>query len=97
MLVIDVQLPDNISTAPLLVVVHSILDFVHLTQYLMHTSETLAHLENVLQHFHNNKLILVALEVHKDFNLPKLHSCCHYVMYIKLFGTTVNCLESDYT
>ncbi|KAJ7816576.1 hypothetical protein B0H14DRAFT_3111685 [Mycena olivaceomarginata] len=87
-LIIDVQLPDNISTAPLLAAVRGILDFVHLAQYPMHTSETLAHLENALQRFHDNKSIFVTLEVREEFNLPKLHSCRHYVMYIKLFEYT---------
>ncbi|KAJ7342729.1 hypothetical protein DFH08DRAFT_1011044 [Mycena albidolilacea] len=95
-LVINVQLPDNISTAPLLAAVRGILNFVHLAQYPMHTSETLAHLENALQRFHDNKSIFVALEVRKEFNLPKLHSCRHYVMYIKLFGTTDN-YNTEYT
>ncbi|KAJ7868024.1 hypothetical protein B0H14DRAFT_3586641 [Mycena olivaceomarginata] len=84
-LIIDVKLPNNISSAPLLAAVRGILDFVHLAQYPMHTSETLTHLENALQRFHDNKWIFVTLEVREEFNLPKLHSCRHYVMYIKLF------------
>ncbi|KAJ7787065.1 hypothetical protein B0H14DRAFT_3095490 [Mycena olivaceomarginata] len=95
-LIINVQLPDNISPAPLLAAVRGILDFVHLAQYPMHTLETLAHLENTLQHFHNNKSIFVASRVRKGFNLPKLHSCHHYIMYIKLFGTTDN-YNTEYT
>ncbi|KAJ7170233.1 hypothetical protein C8R43DRAFT_1120670 [Mycena crocata] len=95
-LIIDVQLPDNISPAPLLAAVRGILDFVHLAQYPMHTSETLTHLENALQRFHDNKSIFVDLGVREEFNLPKLHNCRHYVMYIKLFGTTDN-YNTEYT
>jgi hypothetical protein len=62
----------------------------------MHTSETLAHLENSLQRFHDNKSIFVELGIRDDFNLPKLHSCTHYIMYIKLFGTTDN-YNTEYT
>ncbi|KAJ7804028.1 hypothetical protein B0H14DRAFT_3113367 [Mycena olivaceomarginata] len=95
-LIIDVKLPNNISSAPLLAAVRGILDFVHLAQYPMHTSETLTHLENALQRFHDNKWIFVTLEVREEFNLPKLHSCRHYVMYIKIFGTTDN-YNTEYT
>jgi hypothetical protein len=62
----------------------------------MHTSETLTHLGNALQRFHDNKAIFVALGVREEFNLPKLHACRHYVMYIKLFGTTDN-YNTEYT
>ncbi|KAJ6625655.1 hypothetical protein B0H10DRAFT_2161872 [Mycena sp. CBHHK59/15] len=75
-LIIDVKLP---------AAVHGILDFVYLAQYPMHTSETLTHLENPLQRFHNNKSIFIDLRIRDYFNLPKLHVCCHYIMYIKLF------------
>ncbi|KAJ7673177.1 hypothetical protein DFH06DRAFT_1266823 [Mycena polygramma] len=67
-LIIDVQLPNNISPAPLIAAVRGILDF------------------NALQRFQDNKWVFVALEIREEFNLPKLHSCRHYVMYIKLFG-----------
>ncbi|KAJ6619584.1 hypothetical protein B0H10DRAFT_1946637 [Mycena sp. CBHHK59/15] len=36
------------------------------------------------------------LGVREDFKLPKLHSCGHYIMYIKLFGTTNN-YNTEYT
>ncbi|KAJ7768569.1 hypothetical protein B0H14DRAFT_2402665 [Mycena olivaceomarginata] len=89
-LIIDVKLPDNLSPSRLLTAVRGLLDFVHLAQYPMHTSETLAHLDISLQRFHDNKSIFVELGIRDDFNLPKLHSCTHYIMYIKLFGTTDN-------
>ncbi|KAJ7495682.1 hypothetical protein B0H11DRAFT_2155917 [Mycena galericulata] len=83
-LIIDVKLPDNLSSSKLV------------AAYPMHTSETLAHQDNALQRFHDNKLIFVDLGVRDDFNLPKLHSCRHYIMYIKLFGTTDN-YNTEYT
>ncbi|KAJ6549721.1 hypothetical protein B0H19DRAFT_1211389 [Mycena capillaripes] len=87
-LIIDVKLPDNVSSAKLLAAVRA--------QYPMHTSENLANLENSLQRFHDNKSIFVELGIRDEFNLPKLHFCRHYVMYIKLFGTTDN-YNTEYT
>ncbi|KAJ7724958.1 hypothetical protein DFH07DRAFT_871823 [Mycena maculata] len=95
-LVIDVNLPDGLSSSKLVAAVRALLDFVYLAQYPMHTTETLSHLENALQRFHDNKSIFVDLGVQEDFNLPKLHSCRHYIMYIKLFGTTDN-YNTEYT
>ena len=40
--------------------------------------------------FHDNKSIFVDLGIRENFNIPKLHSCCHYASSIKLFGTTDN-------
>ncbi|KAJ6462107.1 hypothetical protein C8R45DRAFT_841724 [Mycena sanguinolenta] len=79
-----------------LAAVRGVLDFLHLAQYPMHTSETLSHISNALRCFHENKNIFVELGIHPDFNLPKLHSCAHYTMYIKLFGTTDN-YNTEYT
>ncbi|KAJ7826125.1 hypothetical protein B0H14DRAFT_3725210 [Mycena olivaceomarginata] len=95
-LIIDVKLPNNLSPSRLLTAVRGLLDFVPLAQYPMHTSETLAHLDNSLQRFHDDKSIFVELGIRDDFNLPKLHSCTHYIMYIKLFGTTDN-YNTEYT
>ncbi|KAJ6617740.1 hypothetical protein B0H10DRAFT_1796823, partial [Mycena sp. CBHHK59/15] len=95
-IIIDVKLPDNQSSGKLLGAVRGLLDFVYLAQYPMHTTETLAHLENALQRFHDNKSIFVDLGIRDNFNLPKLHSCCHYIMYIKFFGTTDN-YNTEYT
>ncbi|KAJ7125736.1 hypothetical protein C8R46DRAFT_927583 [Mycena filopes] len=95
-LVIDVKLPGDASSSKLVAAVRSLLDFVYLAQYPMHTSETLDHLDNALQRFHANKSIFVDLGIRDDFNLPKLHSCLHYIMYIRLFGTTDN-YNTEYT
>ncbi|KAJ6559035.1 hypothetical protein B0H10DRAFT_1846098 [Mycena sp. CBHHK59/15] len=95
-IIIDVQLPENLDSGRLLAAVRGLLDFVYLAQYPMHTTETLSHLQNALQRFHDNKSIFVDLGVRDNFNLPKLHSCAHYIMYIKLFGTTDN-YNTEYT
>ncbi|KAJ6580141.1 hypothetical protein DFH09DRAFT_912800 [Mycena vulgaris] len=95
-IIVDIRLPDNLSPNRLLGAVRGILDFVYQAQYPMHTTETLAHLANSLERFHENKSIFVDLGVRNDFNLPKLHYCKHYIMYIKLFGTTDN-YNTEYT
>ncbi|KAF7372072.1 hypothetical protein MVEN_00065500 [Mycena venus] len=95
-IIIDIQLPNNLSSARLVAAVRGTLDFLHLAQYPMHTSETLSHLGDGLRRFHENKSIFVDLGVRSDFNLPKLHNCTHYPMYIKLFGTTDN-YNTEYT
>ncbi|KAJ6605728.1 hypothetical protein B0H10DRAFT_2311298 [Mycena sp. CBHHK59/15] len=95
-IIIDIKLPNNLASGRLLAAVRGLLDFVYLAQYPMHTTETLKHLDNALQRFHDNKNIFVELGVREDFKLPKLHSCGHYIMYIKLFGTTDN-YNTEYT
>ncbi|KAJ7078689.1 hypothetical protein B0H15DRAFT_924756 [Mycena belliarum] len=95
-IIIDVPLPDNLPSSRLLAAVRGVLDFLHLAQYPMHTSETLSHQANALRRFHDNKSIFVDLGVRDNFNLPKLHNCAHYNMYIKLFGTTDN-YNTEYT
>jgi len=103
-LVIDVQLPDNISNVCLVCSIHALLDFLYLAQYPVHTDETLELLEDALSQFHANKDIFVKLGICDGFNLPKLHFASHYVKLIKLYGTTDNfntkyteCLHIDLT
>lgn len=95
-IIIDIRLPDNLSADKLVGAVRGILDFVYQAQYPMHTTQTLGHLGNALERFHDSKSIFIDLGVRSDFNLPKLHSCAHYIMYIKLFGTTDN-YNTEYT
>jgi hypothetical protein len=76
--------------------VRGILDFLYLAQYPMHTDQTLVLLDEALTRFHENKDVFVDLGVREAFNLPKLHACTHYVMYIRLFGTTDN-YNTEYT
>ncbi|KAJ7791142.1 hypothetical protein B0H14DRAFT_2275522, partial [Mycena olivaceomarginata] len=88
---LDIQLPDGLTSTRLIAAVH-----LHLAQYPMHTSETLSKLGDGLRRFHENKSIFVDLSVRANLNLPKLHNCEHYPMYITLFGTTDNC-NTEYT
>ncbi|KAJ6479726.1 hypothetical protein C8R45DRAFT_1054433 [Mycena sanguinolenta] len=95
-IIIDIQLPNELPASRLVAAVRGVLDFLHLAQYPMHTSETLSQMSDGLRRFHENKSIFVDLGVRPDFNLPKLHGCGHYPMYIKLFGTTDN-YNTEYT
>ena len=87
---IDIKLPNGISPVPLIRATRAILDFLYLAQYPIHTSETLASLEAALNEFHENKHVFETLGIRDNFNIPKLHFLCHYILAIKLFGTTDN-------
>ncbi|KAF7292189.1 hypothetical protein MIND_01246200 [Mycena indigotica] len=95
-IIIDIRLPNGLSSARLLGAVRGLLDFVYLAQYPMHTDETLGLLNDALQTFHDNKQIFVDLGIRTNFNLPKLHGASHYSAYIQLFGTTDN-TNTEYT
>ncbi|KAG6808332.1 hypothetical protein H0H92_004461, partial [Tricholoma furcatifolium] len=95
-LVIDIRLPGGASNVRLLCAVRSILDFLYLAQYPLHSDETLDLMENALNKFHDNRDIFIDLGVRTNMNIPKLHSLSHYVMYIKLHGTTDN-YNTEYT
>ncbi|KAJ7871067.1 hypothetical protein B0H13DRAFT_2555721 [Mycena leptocephala] len=95
-IIIDVKLPGGLSAVRLVQAVRGILDFVYLAQYPMHTTVTLERLEDARMRFHRNKAIFVELGIQEDFNLPKLHSCEHYVPNIKLFGTSDD-YNTEYT
>jgi Plavaka transposase len=95
-LVIDNPLPGGLSNARLLRAVRALLDFVYLAWYPVHTDETLERLEDALARFHDAKDIFVDLGIRDSFNIPKLHSMRHYVMFIKLYGTTDN-FDTAYT
>ncbi|KAG1807487.1 uncharacterized protein BJ212DRAFT_1303449 [Suillus subaureus] len=89
-IVTGIQLPGNLNNACLTHAIHAILDFLYLTQYPSHTDQTLVLLDDALTHFHDNKDIFLDLGIRSNFNLPKLHSFCHYVHMIKMYGTTDN-------
>ena len=95
-LVLDIPLPDGISSAPLVRCVRALLDFLYLAQYPVHTDETLEVLEDALNRFHENKYIFVDLGIRDNFNIPKLHFAMHYARLIKLYGTTDN-FNTEYT
>ena len=78
-LVMDMQLPQGVSTARLLQAVCALMDFTFIAQYPVPTSETLKLLEGALAQFHKYKSIFVDLGVRQHFNLPKLHFASHYI------------------
>ncbi|KAG2054587.1 hypothetical protein BDR06DRAFT_989477 [Suillus hirtellus] len=89
-IIIDISLPNNMSSAQLLHAVCGLLDFLYFAQYPSHTSETLVLLNEALDVFHNNKDIFIDLGIWNSFNLPKLHFTAHYAHMIRMFGTTDN-------
>lgn len=95
-IVIDIPLPDGMSSVRLVRAVRALLDFLYLAQYPLHTDETLGHLEDALQRFHNNKDIFIDLGIRSNFNIPKLHFAEHYFLFIKEFGTSDN-YNTEYT
>ncbi|KAG2339975.1 hypothetical protein BDR05DRAFT_950761 [Suillus weaverae] len=89
-IIIDIRLPNNMSSARLLRAVRGLLDFLYITQYPCHSSETLVFLNEALELFHKNKDIFVDLGIRNSFNLPKLHFALHYTHMIRTYGTTDN-------
>ncbi|KAI6098435.1 hypothetical protein EDD16DRAFT_1697600 [Pisolithus croceorrhizus] len=66
----------------ILVVAHALLDFIYYAQLQQHTNMNLVAMQESLKMFHNNKHILIELEICEDFNVPKIHSLQHYVTSI---------------
>jgi len=95
-LVIDIPLPGGMSNVCLVWAVQAVLDFLYLTQYPVHTNKTLEILEDVLACFHQAKDIFINLGIWESFNIPKLHFVQHYMMLIRLYGTTDN-FDTMYT
>ncbi|KAK7023555.1 hypothetical protein VNI00_016675 [Paramarasmius palmivorus] len=95
-IIIDMRLPNGLSSVRLIRCVRAVLDFLYLAQYPVHSSETLDSLEDALCRFHENKQIFVDLGIREHFNIPKLHFCRHYRTLIERFGTTDNC-NTKYT
>ncbi|KAI6015680.1 hypothetical protein EDC04DRAFT_2870455 [Pisolithus marmoratus] len=62
-----------------------VFDEVLLFQQQMDT--TLEAMQESLKMFHSYKHVLVEMEVHQDFNLPKLHSLQHYATSIRALGS----------
>lgn len=68
-------------------VARSLVDFIYFSQFQLHTDETLASLQSCLDTFHQNKDIMIELEVRDDFNIPKIHSLLHYINSIRALGS----------
>ncbi|KAG2110326.1 uncharacterized protein F5147DRAFT_752967 [Suillus discolor] len=95
-IIIDISLPNNMSSARLLHAVRGLLDFLYFAQYPCHSSETLVLLDEALNLFHDNKDIFIDLGIRNSFNLPKLHFTAHYTHMIRMYGTTDN-YNTEYT
>lgn len=95
-LILDIHLPNGTSPSCLLQAICALLDFLYLAQYPHHSTETMQLLDDTLLKFHKNKEIFIDMGIHEHFKIPKLYSPCHYVMYIKLFGSTDN-YNTQYT
>ncbi|KAG1819901.1 hypothetical protein EV424DRAFT_1512392 [Suillus variegatus] len=95
-IIIDIKLPNNMSSSRLLRAVRGLMDFLYLAQYPCHSSETLTFLDAALDLFHDNKEIFVDLGIRNSFNLPKLHFALHYAHMIRMYGTTDN-YNTEYT
>ena len=95
-LIIDIRLPNNMSTARLLWAVWGILNFLFLARYPVHTGESLDVLDAALKRFHDNKEIFIDFGVRANFKFPKVHFTGHYQQFIELFGTTDN-YSTEYT
>lgn len=95
-LIIDMPLPDGMSSARLVRAVRAMLDFVYIAQYPLQSTETLDALDSALRQFHDNKEIFVELGIRSQFNFPKLHSLCHYRPSIEYLGSLDN-FNTEYT
>jgi len=95
-LVIDIPLPGGVYNMRLIRAVRAVLDFLYLAQYPVHTDETLETLEDALTRFHEAKDIFIDLGIRNSYNIPKLHFVQHYMMFIRLYGTTDN-FDTAYT
>jgi Plavaka transposase len=62
-LILDMRLPQGLSTRCLVRAVCALMDFAFIAQYPVHTAETLELLDDALSQFHDNKLIFIDLGV----------------------------------
>lgn len=88
--IVDMHLPSGMDSARLVRAVRALLDFMFIAQLPVLSAHHLLLMKNALDEFHCNKQIFIDLGIRDNFNIPKLHSCMHYVASIKLFGTTDN-------
>jgi Plavaka transposase len=84
----------GVAPSRVLAAARGLLDFIYYAQYQAHTTETLHHMQESLDLFHANKDVFVDLDIRGHFNIPKLHSMCHYVASIQNLGS-VDGLNSE--
>ncbi|KAG1906491.1 uncharacterized protein F5891DRAFT_941482 [Suillus fuscotomentosus] len=65
----------------------AILDFIYYAQYHAHTDTTLMRMQEALNVFHANKAVFIEHGLREHFNIPKVHSMCHYVQSIRSLGS----------
>lgn len=94
--IIDMPLPDGMSSVRLVRAVRALLDFLYLAQYPVHTTETLALLDEALDRFHANKEVFADLGVRSTWCIPKLHYLRHYTTLIRRLGSPDN-FNTEYT
>jgi hypothetical protein len=84
----------GVAPAKVLAAARGLLDFIYYAQYQAHTTETLRRMQESPDLFHANKDVFVEFNIQEHFNIPKLHSMCHYVMSIQNLGS-VDGLNSE--
>ena len=95
-IIADARVVSGQNSSRLLKAVRGLLDFITISQYPIHSDDSLRLLNDGLELFHENKAIFVNLGIRKDFQIPKLHFCRHYVNAILLYGSTDN-YDTQYT
>ncbi|KAF8694532.1 hypothetical protein AX14_002015 [Amanita brunnescens Koide BX004] len=95
-IIADLNIPGGYDAAHFIRAVHALLDFKYLADLKLISARHLTLMKEALNRFHENKQIFIDLGIRKDFNIPKLHSCLHYVELIRRFGTTDN-YDTQYT
>ncbi|KAI5997719.1 hypothetical protein EDC04DRAFT_2872263 [Pisolithus marmoratus] len=66
-----------------LMVIHSLIDFIYYVQCQQHMDLLLRAMEESLKTFHDHKQLLINLQICEDFNVPKIYSLLHYVSLLQ--------------
>jgi len=84
----------GVAPTKVLAAARGLLDLIYYAQYQSHTTEMLRRMQESLDLFHANKDVFFDLNIRKHFNIPKLHSMCHYIISIQSLGS-VDGLNSE--
>ncbi|KIK34572.1 hypothetical protein CY34DRAFT_97728 [Suillus luteus UH-Slu-Lm8-n1] len=66
---------------------HAFLEFCYLVQHNIITESTLVQIQDALDRFHRYRKVFESTGVVPTFSLPQQHSCSHYILLVRLFGT----------
>ncbi|KAG1720890.1 hypothetical protein EDB19DRAFT_1962911 [Suillus lakei] len=66
---------------------HAFLEFCYLVRHNTITESTLVQIQDALDRFHHYRKVFESTGVVPTFSLPRQHSCSHYILLIRLFGT----------